>query len=149
MGIVGEGDGGIGKAEAVELPLMVHTSYDGNVSVGYEGHALLFLLVCLRFLFCPVIIVLGNEDLISSTQFLLHIEYSCTNPLVEDVGTLVAPGHHHGIIDSTTAETALERIYQFVSIHDLYVWHALDAKAGECQSLLGLGQHLSQHGGVP
>ena len=73
VGVVGKDQCGIGEAESVEAPLVVHTAHYGSISIGYEDH-LLLLGGSTRSLFLgPEIVVLRHQHLVATAQFLLHI----------------------------------------------------------------------------
>ena len=154
--IVGKAEGGIHETETIERTLIAQATYHGHVAVGQEGFPRRTLLSThspLRFSFSPlflqpVVVVLHHDELFTAAQFFLIAQNARAYAQVKDVGTLVAPRHHDGLVLSHVVVTVLQTLYQFVAHDHLDVGKGSHTKLWEVMRLVPL-EEVAYHRGVP
>ena len=96
-----------GKAEAIEIDAAAHLQHFRTIAIRQKSRNIVTLkfIITLPLFFHPVIIVLHNHQDIALRKLFLPIQHHIADALIEDVCTLVAAGHHDGIIQTYTVIT--------------------------------------------
>ena len=98
--VVGEGEHGVLKPEAVEFALTSNPAYDRNVTVGNEGG---YVRIGVRVvigheLLGPVVVVLDYHHAVPAVEFVLAVQDSGAYAVVVDYGPLVGAAQYHGLV---------------------------------------------------
>ena len=94
----------------------------------------------------PVVVVADDDELVTSLEQFLAVEYAGTYAVVVDDGPAVAPCHHDGVLGAAAAVALFEGVDEFAAWYEGDVGH--ETKAGERVGEL-LADEVAQRGGVP